>query len=218
MQWVPSKYHCLTGYKADVNSQAVQKRRDVFAGYQMPRQLLDNLATARVTTLRPLRQNDYGFVFANEQLMLAKGRLSALLLIVLISNKITILCAVITMYARGGGKRAQNAWVQEGTSIGAFSYICVQLFEKSLENGVFDPITASTAAFNTVLLGRLSSREFLCLLHRSPEVLDQTSGTLRIQPADIPIWNSLLDLRREGIFPDVMKALKKRNVADEEAE
>ncbi|KAJ3549902.1 hypothetical protein NMY22_g709 [Coprinellus aureogranulatus] len=83
----------------------VKKRRLAFA----PITGGAELSTAKVDSLTKLKGDSYGLVLVDGELMIAK---------------------VLTLYERGGGKAAKHGWVSEASSIGAVSYIPVQVWRQ----------------------------------------------------------------------------------------
>ena len=80
-----------------------------------------------------------------------------------------------------GGVRSRHSWQPESRSIGAVSYIPVQLFEYSHHRNWKSRHTRN-AALDTVTFARLSSHSLLCLVKDEPQ-LSIDGRTLTLQPS-----------------------------------
>ncbi|KAI0309338.1 hypothetical protein OF83DRAFT_1179744 [Amylostereum chailletii] len=97
----------------------VKRRLTVFSRYKIPTAggLVEGLTNAMIgkpdtmhPALRPLSDGVYGIVLHDNKLMLGR---------------------VLFVYSQGGGKNATHAWRPEVLSIGAVSYIAMQVYEHS---------------------------------------------------------------------------------------
>ncbi|KDQ60091.1 hypothetical protein JAAARDRAFT_45943 [Jaapia argillacea MUCL 33604] len=84
----------------------VRRRRTVFKGLKC----CDTVSTAKIDRLTLLENGAYGIVIVDGELMIGK---------------------VLTMYEKGGGKNGKHAWVSSSSTIGAISYLAVQLWHQS---------------------------------------------------------------------------------------
>ena len=80
-----------------------------------------------------------------------------------------LLCSVITMYEKSGGKGARHSWTSLTTSIGALSYLAVQCYQNTWQSQFWamECVVTRTTRFTL-----LSSLAFLCIVpqgmvHRS---------------------------------------------------
>ncbi|KAN0134777.1 hypothetical protein V8E53_007562 [Lactarius tabidus] len=87
----------------------VKKRRTTFLQAGIP--LAEELSTAKVNALTMLQRGSYGIASIDNELMI---------------------CQVLTMYEKGGGRVARHAWIGECRNIGIISYMVVQLWRQSL--------------------------------------------------------------------------------------
>ncbi|KAF9068118.1 hypothetical protein BDP27DRAFT_1266639, partial [Rhodocollybia butyracea] len=106
--------------------QAASRRAKLFREAKVP--LLANLINARVSSIRPLRVDDYGIVCIDGELFISK---------------------VVALYEKTAGKNGKHASITESSEICAISYLDLQLFERLAHGNQFTSITGSTVLFRT---------------------------------------------------------------------
>ncbi|KAI9438716.1 hypothetical protein H4582DRAFT_2146243 [Lactarius indigo] len=118
----------------------VKKRRTAFAGLV----LSEDLSTAKVNALTMLQRGSYGIASIENDLMV---------------------CQVLTMYEKGGGKAARHAWVGECRNIGLISYMVVQLWRQSLgQRCLFKAIHGPSSHLALPRFAHIPSTSFLYAL------------------------------------------------------
>ncbi|KAI0263298.1 hypothetical protein BC834DRAFT_327661 [Gloeopeniophorella convolvens] len=147
----------------------------------------DMLATAKISMFSPLRNDAFGIVAIDQQLMIAQ---------------------VITMYVKiGSGKVIRHGWTDKATSVGSLSYIVVQLWEQSRQRTQFKNLHAPTTKLGVPRFAHLSANNFLYTLpagftSRTDRGALQVNATFitdvfdKLQVSRTPIMHSLEDLRK----------------------
>lgn len=113
---------------------------------------------------------------------------------------------------KGGGKNGRYGSVDDTSTIGAVSYIGVQVFEYRFSRQ-FRPITKGTATYQTVQYAQLPSHGFLCLLTAPPR---EQMGNLAIDSVDGKIFKELLDNSIK--LREAVKMFRKRTKKGDSAE
>ncbi|KAI0261709.1 hypothetical protein BC834DRAFT_1034710 [Gloeopeniophorella convolvens] len=161
----------------------VKKRQQAFKMLPMS----DMLATAKISMFSPLRNDAFGIVAIDQQLMIAQ---------------------VITMYVKiGSGKVIRHGWTDKATSVGSLSYIVVQLWEQSRQRTQFKNLHAPTTKLGVPRFAHLSANNFLYTLpagftSRTDRGALQVNATFitdvfdKLQVSRTPIMHSLEDLRK----------------------
>jgi hypothetical protein len=181
--------------------QAAIRRTDIFKKANVPS--LSEVGGARVTLLRPLRINDYGVVFTEQGLRVARG---AYLRSYSIEMHFLICGAVIAFYSKTGGKHGKHSSITETSNISTISYIAVQLFE-FMHGRQFRHTPELTSRLQTRQFALLPAMMFLTLLSSPPKVNPQ-SGTLELTQEDSNRFKTLDNGTTK--FKDAMKLSKKR--------
>ena len=115
----------------------------------------------------------------------------------------------MAIYSRAGGKGRGHSWQPDSRSIGAVSYIPVQLFEYSHHRNWKSRHTRN-AAIDIVTFARISSHSLLCLVKEEPQ-LSIDGRILTLQPSGHDTFLKLKQ-RLHQIQAGV-HALQKRNGA-----
>ncbi|KAJ7433410.1 hypothetical protein FB451DRAFT_1064410 [Mycena latifolia] len=76
---------------------------------------------------------------------------------------------VVTMYSKNGGKAGAHAWSSTSESIGALSFIVVQVFEHEFRRH-FKIIPHSAASLGTLRFEHLPANSFLALLPKDETI------------------------------------------------
>ncbi|KAK6992640.1 hypothetical protein R3P38DRAFT_3430332 [Favolaschia claudopus] len=118
--------------------EAVKRRRDVCKALKC----ISRVAEAGVSSSSPLGAGLYGFVMVGSEIFLAR---------------------VVTMYSKNGGKAGAHSWVPTCESIGALSYILVQLYQHSYRRQ-FKFQDRNYRELGTLRFTHLPSNSFLFLL------------------------------------------------------
>lgn len=122
--------------------------------------------------------------------------------------------AVLTLYARGGGKVAKHGWVAEAVSIGAVSYIPIQVWQQVPQRRHFCPVWhEKTQHLALPRFNHLPSSRFL--LHIPPQFIRKLpNGSLEMNQA----FYEAEFLKFSGQLPaiiaavnDLVATLRKRN-------
>jgi hypothetical protein len=169
------------------------------------------VADARVTPIRPIKLNDYGIVFTDNGLMIAKGASSSIYLIshIQVYDHLNI---VFAMYAKRGGKNGKHEAITESSNISAVSYMPVQLFEH-MYDGQFRFITEATSIFQTKHYMLLPPAAFLCLLSKELQVNHTGLG---ITAEDTALFSELQ--AEQPKFTAAMKLFRERCKNDDNSE
>ncbi|GAW09826.1 hypothetical protein LENED_012023 [Lentinula edodes] len=146
---------------SSVDKMAARKRRDIFTKAKLKR--LHDIVEARVSSLTPLRVGDFTLVAANP------GDINDI-----------FLAKVLMFYAKGGGKHGKHdAVLDSKSSISAFSYIAVQLFEHS-GNNRFTSRTEAGSLLETVSYALLPSIHVLARVQR-PDLSSTSDNHTEVQ-------------------------------------
>ncbi|KAK7448059.1 hypothetical protein VKT23_013816 [Stygiomarasmius scandens] len=147
------------------------KRRKIILTHGFHIDLNTVLLEARVTSLAPLKIGSWGFVYMEQ------------------SNKV-MLCQVVAMYSRTGGKNGKLVSVTRTTSISSVSRVAVQVFERATGNQ-FRIIPSMTDPFFTKGYLILPSEAFLTTL--SADTFDGAQlGTFKcLNSVDCTVYKSL---------------------------
>jgi hypothetical protein len=105
------------------------------------------------------------------------------------------------MYSQSGGKGSTHAWLSNSTSIGAISYLIVQIYEYAYHRN-FRTVHQRNATLHVGTYALLPSDRFLRILTATP-TLSQDGRTLTIEETQIQVFNELW-----GKLQDVLKAVK----------
>ncbi|QRW16715.1 hypothetical protein RhiXN_00302 [Rhizoctonia solani] len=108
----------------------VKLRRDCLRKRGIPR-LLEDIATARITIIDPIKPGTFVWIMLEKQIMLGREKL-----------KLDI--TVMAIYIKEGGYNGMNLWVPQTTHLGHISYVAVQTYQK----------VASRAKYRAIHLGR----------------------------------------------------------------
>ncbi|KAJ3538768.1 hypothetical protein NM688_g6473 [Phlebia brevispora] len=156
---------------ASAAAKAVMKKRNqVFTNAKVAKALLPVLDTGKVSVVRPLKVGDFGFIF--NEFGLAVGKVKAL-------------------YTKAGGKAGRHADISDASTVGAISYVCVQVLEHRYLRQ-FGSIPKMMTQFWTKRYAHLSSNEFLCLLSTTPQ---PSNEGFSIGAADMEIFRQLQDAK-----------------------
>ena len=160
---------------------------------------LRELIDARVTALRPIQLNDYGFAMTELGVMLCKGILiNAALLF-------TDVRIVVSLSSKTAGKNSKHSDITESSNISAVSLMGVQVFQQSFGTQ-FSMITENTSWFQTKGYFLIPSTQFLCVVDskiqfRSPVMVEVVFEDLQ----------RFLKLRKgEDALKTALKQFKKR--------
>ena len=107
----------------------------------------------------------------------------------------------MAMYSQSGGKGSTHAWLSDSTSIGAISYLVVQIYEYAYHRN-FRTVHQRNATLHVGMYALLPSDRFLCILTTTP-TLSQDGRTLTVEDTQIQVFNELL-----GKLQDILKAVK----------
>ncbi|KAJ6632173.1 hypothetical protein B0H10DRAFT_2206574 [Mycena sp. CBHHK59/15] len=124
-----------------VASKAATRRKKLFNDAKVPR--LELMATAGLTHFKKLAIDDFGIVWTESGLRVAK---------------------VVAMYSKGGGKYGKHGAISEHHNISAISNLGVQLFE-FVHARQFRHVPEATSRFQTKHYHILPPFTFLCRLH-----------------------------------------------------
>jgi hypothetical protein len=167
--------------------QVVKRRNKVFAKQGLPRTIIEELTdglTGISGNRSPLCAGTFGLVIAKSRLLVAKGtRFSVGLLL-----SFSLFFSVLTLYSQGGGKNAAHAWQEETRSIGAISYLGVQVFEPAFRSR-FRAIHSDATALQLYTFAHLSSDFFLRILPGS-QTLSQDLRTLELNISAYEIYDA----------------------------
>ncbi|KAI1783806.1 hypothetical protein LXA43DRAFT_1129541 [Ganoderma leucocontextum] len=172
------------------SSQAVKRRKEVFQEAGVPGILTDYVVSARISKYRPIRRDDYLFVFTAEEGV--------------------ALAQVEAIYTKSGGKHAKHGDTPECMSIGAISNLDVQMFEHvhGLQFQVLaraDPLLGQRFRF-------LAANAVLCLVAGvptvvQPEVVSLTEQEANARPSE-PIRTKFCLYEAVPDHPDIQPAPK----------
>ena len=107
----------------------------------------------------------------------------------------------MAMYSQSGGKGSTHAWLSDSTSIGAISYLVVQIYEYAYHCN-FRTVHQWNTTLHVGTYALLLSNWFLHILTATP-TLSQDGHTLTIEETQIQVFNELW-----GKLQDVLKAVK----------
>lgn len=155
---------------------------------------------ARITTLKPLKFNEYGFILTEQGVQIGKGALS---LSQIQYNCVDILL-VITLYSKTGGKYGKHGSVTVSSNVSAISYTGVQVFEHSYALQ-FRAVPQATVVLQTKQFAHLGSISFLSLLSSIPKV---TGVCLEVSQEDGTRFKDLL--AGQGSLFKAMRLFRKR--------
>ncbi|PPQ87308.1 hypothetical protein CVT25_002058 [Psilocybe cyanescens] len=158
---------------ATIAKQAATRRKKLFVKSQAPR--LPELIEARVTMIRPLQVDDFGFVITANGVMLGH---------------------VVAMYSKTGGKNGKHSAITESSSIAAVSYLAVQLFQYRLARQ-FRSVPDATAIFQTKQFLLLSSLQFLCLADTKISAEQLARSFVELTQEDTDRYRALRDGQKE---------------------
>ncbi|KAK7035181.1 hypothetical protein R3P38DRAFT_2772186 [Favolaschia claudopus] len=160
---------------------AAAKRKTVYTKANVPK--LPEVIAARVTPLRPISINDFGFIFTRRGLMVGH---------------------VFEMYSKGGGKYGKHEPVTDSSNISALSKISVQVYEHG-HGAQFRAITTATAVVQTKQFAHVEPFQFVCLLSSHPKIVP---AGIELGLDDINRFKTLL--RGSDRFENAMKLFRKR--------
>ncbi|KAJ6487065.1 hypothetical protein DFH09DRAFT_1457048 [Mycena vulgaris] len=132
------------------SKEAIKRRRLIFANIKC----LSTVAEARIGSSSDHTMEDgcYGFAMIDEYLPETETGNS-----------------VITMYSKNGGKAGAHSWTPTGESIGALSFVIVQVYEHEYRRH-FKIIPHRAAALGTIRFEHLPANSFLALLPKDEGV------------------------------------------------
>ena len=107
----------------------------------------------------------------------------------------------MAMYSQSRGKGSTHAWLSDSTSIGAISYLVVQIYEYAYHRN-FRTVHQRNATLHVGTYALLPSDRFLRILTATP-TLSQDGRTLTVEETQIQVFNEL-----RGKLQDVLKAVK----------
>ncbi|KAI0037793.1 hypothetical protein FA95DRAFT_1684813 [Auriscalpium vulgare] len=168
---------------------ALAKRKKLFASNQLP--FLDDLVSARISQLRPLRLNDHVIVYLEKfGLMVAK---------------------VIAIYSKTGGKNGKHAAVVDVPNIAAISYIAVEAYSY-IAARQFATIPHFMASWQVKRFALIPSYSALCALSNPPSIITPTGRSIEISPSDAGVFKQLQTF--ESKLPKLAKDFRKRDKSD----
>ncbi|KAE9388911.1 hypothetical protein BT96DRAFT_1025259 [Gymnopus androsaceus JB14] len=170
-------------------SQVIKRRRTAFSKNTS---LANTISEAFVDKSNPVENGKYGFVWV---------------------KKIVFLARVITIYAKKGGKGGGHSWVSNAESIGAPSFISVQIYESHGRGRIFNTVHRKYATAVGIGLRRYShvpSNAFLLLLSHA-EITEIQNG-LRVSESVWKIYEKLSG-ELEGISKAISSLNKRRGKA-----
>ncbi|EMD34392.1 hypothetical protein CERSUDRAFT_97652 [Gelatoporia subvermispora B] len=138
----------------------------------------------RVSHVRLLRVHDFGVILIDGWLTIAK---------------------VLALYVKTNGKHGKHASVDDTQTIGAVSYLAVQVFEQFSTLNQFGAMTRATAKFQTFQYALIPSTAFLAVLTGAPKV--QVSS-ITLEDTDWCLYKSLRD--QETLFAETIKLFRQR--------
>ncbi|KAG8764094.1 hypothetical protein FRC11_005504 [Ceratobasidium sp. 423] len=86
----------------------IKSRRDALRQRGIPR-LLEELSTARITTIKPIKPGIFVWILSKRQIVLSR---------------------VMAIYIKEGGSNGMNLWVPHTSHLGHISYVAVQTYQK----------------------------------------------------------------------------------------
>ncbi|KAJ6595387.1 hypothetical protein B0H10DRAFT_2329151 [Mycena sp. CBHHK59/15] len=146
--------------------EVIKRRRAIFGKVKC----LSTVSEACIGTDHSMEAGCYGFAMIGSEIVLAR---------------------VKTMYAKNGGKAGAHAWTPKCESIGALSYLVVQVYQHSYRRQ-FKMIHRSDVFLGTLRYAHLPSNSFLALVG----LADDTVKTFRDHVE--------IDGRSHKIFEDLM--------------
>ena len=96
---------------------------------------------------------------------------------------------VLSFYSQGGGKVAAHSWQSDTRSIGAVSYLAIQVYEYA-HHRTFRAVHQRNAALQVFTFGHLPSDHFLRLLPGQPQ-LAPDGRTLTVDEEAIRVFTEL---------------------------
>ncbi|KAF9486601.1 hypothetical protein BDN71DRAFT_1405897, partial [Pleurotus eryngii] len=122
-----------------LRDKALQRRAGLFLAAKVPR--INELTSARVSSVMPLRIGSFGFIATDTSIMIGK---------------------VVALYAKSGGKNAKHCAILDSSNIAAVSNIGLQVYKRTFSTH-FSPITEVTVAWQTYQFIFVPSMPFLQL-------------------------------------------------------
>ncbi|KAG9217784.1 hypothetical protein CCMSSC00406_0003527 [Pleurotus cornucopiae] len=150
--------------------------------------LADSLSTARINPLSQLANGVYAVVLHEKKIMIEK---------------------VVTLYEQGGEKASKRAWVSNLSSIGAVSWISMQIWAPLVSPGVF----RSSTCGGMLKFGLVHSKAFLYAL--APKEITINDNVM--MKLDATIFNSVVQPlnMKEGLVVQAVKQLMGRKHKDD---
>ncbi|KAF8872673.1 hypothetical protein CPB84DRAFT_1829734 [Gymnopilus junonius] len=165
-------------------TKALTKRKKIFHDAQLP----ETIGDARVNGLNVLHAADarapsgtraagsYGFAMSSNK------------------NLGLVLCKVLTVYSKGGGKNGKHGYVDSVSSVAAASNIVIQVFQYHFGSRFYDKPHMSHPFPQLYCFDIIPSTLFLCTLHSSP-IAGQLG--LEVSSEDITLFKALRNKQEE---------------------
>jgi hypothetical protein len=174
--------------------QVVKRREKLFSQHNVPQasELGDasvGIATARHPLHSSLVAGKYGLIVDDSKLLVGRGQLYSLCPSCCSRQIMLRAVPVLDFYSQGGGKSGAHAWQSKTHSIGAVSYLTLQVYELA-HHTAFRAVHMRRAALQVFSYVHLSSDAFLCIIPGAPR-LSPDGRSLVLDEAAFQIFNNI---------------------------
>ncbi|KAF5341671.1 hypothetical protein D9611_001992 [Ephemerocybe angulata] len=148
------------------------RRQDIFKRVNLRDQNLNLILDAHVDSMRPLRIDNYAFVFVQFRYM---------------SHAV-----IVTMYSNSAGKSKRHDAKTDTTAITGLSYLGIQLYERTFRGATFSAVHEETAALRTYRFEMISHFNFMLRIPRNWVKRVEVDENIELIPEAASCFDSLV--------------------------